>query len=405
MFFQAIKGIVSKAAAEVGAVLFYDSFTDTDNTALGDHTPDIGTGWTETLAGGDPQIIGNVLDSQDTTEWATTDNIAADCVLHATIKNGFSQHATGLLFRLSDASNFWMLWQNDSGYNLYTKESGSFTYTDSNSAFGSNVNQTRSAAIALSGSKIKVFVDDELLWDLDDSTLSTNQKYGFRFYRSNGNTIDDYSVDSLITDPTDIDDCEIWLDASDRGSTTNQWDDKSGNTNHFTSDIAGEFPSFAGGVATFDGSNDHLDGPNLSALTEGEIFIVMKRYADNSEVGTNTGWMHFGGDTQNDHFTYSASIYSDFGSSARKDCGNPTPDISQYHTINIWSAASDWQMNIDGGLLYNTATNTVSFPSATTLGKSDGVYYFQGDIKAFILFSRKLTTAERAQMEMYCANL
>ena len=60
--------------------------------------------------------------------------------------------------------------------------------------------------------------------------------------------------------PTDIPSLITWLDASDRGVTTNQWDDKSGLGNHYTSSIAAEFPVFANGYADFNGSK-WLTGP------------------------------------------------------------------------------------------------------------------------------------------------
>jgi len=209
--------------------------------------------------------------------------------------------------------------------------------------------------------------------------------------------------------PTDIANCILWLDASNRGVTTNTWDDLSGTGNHFTSSSAAKFPTFSGGAATFDGTDDEVGGPvGMISSAAGEIFLRMKRYADNGDTGNNTGWMAWGTDSNQDHFTYGSTIYTHFGSTARKTVGNPSWDTSTFSTINIWSAASDWAFNRNGTLEYSTASNTVSWllsPSTFHIGWSFSTYYFQGDIKSVVLFNRKLSASERTDMETYMSTI
>ena len=196
------------------------------------------------------------------------------------------------------------------------------------------------------------------------------------------------------------------LDAANRGTTENRWDDLSGNDNHFTAASAGEFPAFVGGVCQFrKASQTHFDGPDLSALTEGEIFYLMAHAG-----GTGLcGWSKFGSNAETEYYTLSgatSNIYSSFGSTARYNCGPPSQDLTQYRVVNIWSATNDWQLNIDGVVEHSyTASNTVSFASATILGKSHNGYYLDADVKAVLLFDHKLSESDREVVETYLESL
>jgi hypothetical protein len=203
----------------------------------------------------------------------------------------------------------------------------------------------------------------------------------------------------------------VHLDAANRGTTDNQWDDLSGNDNHWTS-AAGQFPTFADGAATFNGSSEYLTGPDLSALTEGEVFILQKRYADNNDTGNNTGWTHLGnGAGDQDGFTYASGVYCEIGRQDRISLGNPTQDTSLYHVINVRSgttagdSGNPWEMYWDGVDFAGVGTNTVRFPAAPFIGKSHGFLYFQGSIKALLIYNRRLTTEERAVVNTYLAPL
>lgn len=218
------------------------------------------------------------------------------------------------------------------------------------------------------------------------------------------------ATQTAITLPTQISDLELWLDASDRGVTTNQWDDKSGQGNHFTSPTAGNFPSFAGGIATFNGSSTYLTGPSgmMTGAGAGEIFLLQKRYADNSETGANTGWLSFGTHTDafQDHFTYNATIYSGFGSTVRKTIGDPPANIAAWHVANMYSAPSDFYAAIDNDQIYGTSSNTVAWDAVSTIGASwSAGIFFQGDIKCVLVFRRKLTGFERQQVLAYLGTL
>jgi hypothetical protein len=210
--------------------------------------------------------------------------------------------------------------------------------------------------------------------------------------------------------PTSISGCRLWLDAAERGVTSNRWDDKSGNANHFTAPSAGEFPSFSAGVATFDGSNDYLTGPDFSSFTAGEVFVRIKKDADPAAGDSTAGLWRFGsgtGATNGDHYVYSDSnAYMSFGTTARKSTGNPSQSTTVWHTLNVWSAASDFAVRTNTTTHYTTATNTVGFISQAWLGKSYHTsisLFLLGQIKQLVVYNRKLDSTERGFMDAYMA--
>jgi hypothetical protein len=51
---------------------------------------------------------------------------------------------------------------------------------------------------------------------------------------------------------------------------------------------------------------------------------------------------------------------------------------------------------------YSTATNAVAFTATALLGADDGLTtYLDGDVAEFVMFSAKLSTADRAAMLAY----
>jgi hypothetical protein len=328
-----------------------------------------------------------------------------DCITTAQLRTGGTQQATGRYWcQDNNFQNGFHIWADDAYLQF---RAGGTNWNDYSNAKNNTVYEV---VTAVKGDYCDVWIDGEHLFTYKDAGFFTNGRHGFRFYNPDSTQyVDDLEMYTCLVSPTQVTDCLFWLDASYRGTTTNQWDDKSGNGNHFVSTNAAYFPTFAGGAATFDGSLTFLEGPDLSALTEGEIFLVMNRYADTSESGGNTGWMHFGTDTvQNDHFAYLNSIYTDFGVTSRQGIGNPTGSLATDMVVNISvDSTSGFDFSLSGlinGLTvhrFNNASVTVDFSSAPTLGKSDGAYYFQGDIKAVVMYSRKLTTVERALVTAY----
>lgn len=212
-------------------------------------------------------------------------------------------------------------------------------------------------------------------------------------------------VPTVITDPADITGCELWLDANDRGVTTNQWDDKSGNSNHATSASAGEFPTFADGEATFDGTADHLDLADMSLLTEGEVFIVLKMNNDPG-IGSSCGLWEIGTSTQTDYHPFTTGVmFNGFGTSVRKTAVNPAQDLELYHVLNISSTDGRWIMRINGEKVYATTNNTAAFEASPVLGLSNAGVYLGGVVKSMAVYDNVLSAEDRAGVEVYMQEL
>jgi len=226
-----------------------------------------------------------------------------------------------------------------------------------------------------------------------------------------GYMLRDFEGDAFL--PTDISGLVLWLDASDRGTTTNQWDDKSGEDNHYVADSAGLFPSFAGGVARFNGGQ-RVEGGATTGMTEGEMFVRWKVDAD-PPPNVNDGGSFYMANMPNNNassfYPYNDSkIYEGFGRvfvyqppDSKRIVWDPAQDLTVYHTYNCYSKSADWQAFING---VSQATSTDAFSGGFDTDSWIGmgwynIQYLFGDIKSFVVFNRKLTTQERSDMNDY----
>jgi hypothetical protein len=141
----------------------------------------------------------------------------------------------------------------------------------------------------------------------------------------------------------------------------------------------------------FDGSDDFFTLPSLAALTEATIILVSKLDKDPPATVGKTGLWNLGTDAVNGTaFPYtSGGIYEAAGTTSRKTTGWPRSDVPTLHRANIYTvvtAANRFETYSDGGLIFSTATNTVGFRAAPTLGKSLDGSMFDGRISAFYIF-------------------
>jgi hypothetical protein len=219
-----------------------------------------------------------------------------------------------------------------------------------------------------------------------------------------------------------------WLSASSitglaDGGAVATWPDISGLGNNATQGVGNNQPvykvnivngkpvvRFAQGTGdlTSIGTADYLNLGDRSALTAGEVFIVIKADADPPATGAASGIWTFGNNTGSSnasHYPFTdGTVYDSFGTTARKTTVNPTPSLAGFNVYNVYSASADWQSFINGSSIFSTATNTVQFVSTTLLGQSlSGTFYahLNGDVAELVLYSRKLTTAERTGVTNY----
>ena len=204
----------------------------------------------------------------------------------------------------------------------------------------------------------------------------------------------------------------IWLEPDSYNDTTHVWADKTANGNDFTASSGYEASVVSGG-AEYNSENvvrfndSYLTGPDISSLTEGEMFVLFDLDEDPPSVNVDAGGWKFGtqtGSSAYNHFTFTnGNIYEDFGNSIRRNLGNPTADFTSPRIVNMWSASADWACNIDGSSHYTTGSNTPSFPTEARLGAPGLAVsrFHQGRFRALLLYDAKLSTADRSAVYDY----
>jgi hypothetical protein len=219
-----------------------------------------------------------------------------------------------------------------------------------------------------------------------------------------------------ITDPRDISGLVAWYSAegetgyADAAAMT-QWTDLSGNGNHAVP--SGTSPKWraatgpAGGPAVEYANNGRFDLPSgvMGAATAGEIHTYIK----SSVASNNGGHWAFGTDAFASRYCYSSSQYvlDDFGSTLRRTLTQAAAsvDITGWQRHRAHSAANDWGLAFNGGAdVLADSNNTVAWPTQPSLGVGNpGTTspYFSGSQSCVLLFSRKLTTAERADLDAW----
>ncbi|HEY8960191.1 right-handed parallel beta-helix repeat-containing protein, partial [Chitinophaga sp.] len=147
-----------------------------------------------------------------------------------------------------------------------------------------------------------------------------------------------------------------------------------------------------------------------NAFTAGEVFSVQASNLDNTSATLHYPF-EFGGTYASAQATYTYSNnnhYSYFGSAtARRNFAYPASvNARNAHLLNIWSATNDWAAGIDGKVLLTANVNAVSFLSPAGAKDYLGAGHnsvFNGDIPEVIMYSRKLSTLERQQVQSYLA--
>jgi hypothetical protein len=181
-----------------------------------------------------------------------------------------------------------------------------------------------------------------------------------------------------------------------------KWYDQSGNGRDLTV-AATNIPTVNSANLAIDFVDQYFILPDMSGLSGAEALIKKKHDAGWALTGSGGLWtMGTSGSPTAAPWTDSV-LYDDFGSTVRKiDSGAMTaPEVTaleSWHVYSAYSFAGDWASYISGAQMYTTATNTVAFPSAGKLGHSSNGYYIDGLVESFVIYSAKLTTAERLRL-------
>lgn len=161
--------------AAFAVVAQYDTFTDTDGTALTSHTPDTGGSWSASAAW---TIQGNKAVPSGTNRTLSRDIGAADQRVRAVVNlgaDGTSRDA-GLLFRRSDANNYWLVRLTKSAVGtanlqLYSVISSVFTQIETPLVtLAASTNYT--LTIEVRGRQLRVLLDSRLVLNEYISTFN-----------------------------------------------------------------------------------------------------------------------------------------------------------------------------------------------------------------------------------------
>jgi hypothetical protein len=153
----------------------------------------------------------------------------------------------------------------------------------------------------------------------------------------------------------------------------------------------------------------YFDVPNfMTGFTAGEVFVVTKINNNPPASAVQSGLDKTGSTANIPLYPQTSGVVADsFGTDTRKNsAGNPEPDslLTNFHIYNRISASGEWTSNLNGTQLFTTATNTVAWNTAPRIGgDTTAGSYLDGIMCAWILYSRKLSTAERSNVKNYLA--
>jgi len=213
--------------------------------------------------------------------------------------------------------------------------------------------------------------------------------------------------------PTDIPGLKLWLKADSLslsdGDPVGTWSDSSGNGNDGTQSTGSNKPTYKTAIQNgkpiirFNSAFlNYLTFPDfLSAMTAGQVFIVVKANADNHANGLWDMGDPTNGNTGSWYPWDDGTIYEGWGTSSRKTTGNPTTALDAFVLYSVASASGNFTTYINGVQFYTTGTNTTSWPTAPILGRNSESTYFPGDIGEVIIYNSVLSTANRQSVETY----
>ena len=232
------------------------------------------------------------------------------------------------------------------------------------------------------------------------------QRYASEYYLDDRLANGGYSL-SIPTDSL-----LLWLQASslagthNDGDTISSWTDSSGNGNTGT---AVGTPVFKTGIVNgesvvrFDGTSAYFTFSSFLAGIEFEMFAVLATVNDPAaSAGTSGAWI-LGSDNSNNHYPYTdGNVYVGAFRTSRPNTGNPTPLLSNWHVLDIWSAFNDYAVYINNASHYTSSSNTVGVTSSPMLGRSwQSTIYYYGDMAEVIIYNTKLSAAGRSQVIDY----
>lgn len=221
-----------------------------------------------------------------------------------------------------------------------------------------------------------------------------------------------------ISSPLDIPNCVLWLSAdsesanfADGAQMGTQWTDQSGNANHA---IAGKSGT---SYMTWHATGGANNGPYIQSNSSGHFtlpsMVTMLPGATSMEIiasfmGPVSGddWSFWDWNNTNNDFPWGSTINEPFGmnSGSRENYGWPA-SFRSWSRYNLWAANNDWAAIGNGVTLKTDATRGA--PNLTYASPHIGYVPVNGrnaktlKYGAIVLYSRKLTAAERSDLDAW----
>jgi predicted acyltransferase (DUF342 family) len=260
-------------------------------------------------------------------------------------------------------------------------------------------------------------------------------------------TYSDATTGATITEAnllTSISGCQLWLDANDSGSITetgnaiSQWNDKSGNSNHYAQGASANQPTYVvGGWSGYAGTGitknavsfgankefdpSHGTYPGLTTSgTSKTIFAVFKSLNSPAALGGNV--FHIGTTASTTHCallagwsygenTYvgraedynSYHVFADYSWWPSSDKGATIGKAAPALFTGVWKSTSV-SFRADSDEIYSEAGTFSTVNGQFLVGGwfwALGSYYYQGLIAEILYFDVELTVDERMRIENY----
>lgn len=205
----------------------------------------------------------------------------------------------------------------------------------------------------------------------------------------------------------------VWLKADDgvtlSGTSANTWEDQSPSQRIWPK-VNATATLWSNNAVNFNpainiAANSYFTLPQFTqAYTAGEVFSVQY-----SNTTANHGHpFELGGAGATSYYKYNNEYYDGFGRTTRPGyIAWATRNVLLPHVLNSWSATNDWAVSFDGGapigaITTASAVKFSSVPVKNYIGAAHNAIY-NGRISEVIMYNRKLSATERAQVNSYVA--
>jgi hypothetical protein len=156
-----------------------------------------------------------------------------------------------------------------------------------------------------------------------------------------------------------------------------------------------------GGSFVLDGTNDYIYAPVDISLfsTQATMVIWLKNDIASPNAG-QTGLIGYFNGGGNDHYPWTGD--SAYFSTFRNNRLGPITLSSSIgrtsaHMVTVTTDATNWKLYQNTTLITTQSASSSVYLDNFNIGKSNGEYYYQGNIYAFMIYNRALSAAEITQ--------